>query len=323
MKPGREGWPTPNRNRRGFALLAALWIVVVISGVALRASVWSGTHRVLALRGLESRQAHASAESGVAWARARLDRRLLEPGSALGQRSLDPWSGASTIGDLPVPALTQGGFSVRIHDLGATLNLNRASETAVERLLLALEVDAGRADRLAQSVADWKDVDDSRRARGAEAADYMEVEALPPRNGDFAAVEELGWLRGMDPDLLDRLRPYLSVVGSGRVNLHSAPGPVLLTLPGFGPEATSALLLLRERGERLGSVADLGAELSSTVRERFFDALPDLLTRVTLTTDEVEVVSTGWHEDDGDPVTLHARLVRSSRRAHLVSVAPR
>lgn len=315
--------PSGEGGRKGFALLAALWIVVVTSGVALRASVWSGTHRTLALRGLESRQAHAAAEAGVAWARSRLDRRLAEPATVLGSSSLDPWAGASTIDELPVPPLTRGGFHVRIRDLGAILNLNRASEAEIERLLLALEVDAGRADRLAQAIADWKDVDDARRARGAEAADYMEVEALPPRNGEFASVEELGWVRGMDRELLARLRPHLSVVGSGEINLHSAPRPVLLTLPGFGPEAASALLLLRERGVRLGSVADLGTHLSAQVRDHFFDALPELLPRVTLTTDEVEVVSTGWHGDDGDRVTLHARLVRTSRSAHLAGVDPR
>lgn len=47
------------------------------------------------------------------------------------------------------------------------------------------------------------------------------------QNGPFLSVHELLWVRGMTRDLFDRVAPYITVHGGGRVNINTA-GPMVL-----------------------------------------------------------------------------------------------
>jgi len=139
-------------DRRGFALLAALWLLVAfsIAGLALSAS---GRARRLAAANLsEATTAQAAAAGGLDQLRQRLALRLdMAAGS-----TLDPWHGVDSV--MPdTLALGVERVLVRAHDTGVALNLNRADDEELRRLFIALRVDAGEADRLAQAIADWRD----------------------------------------------------------------------------------------------------------------------------------------------------------------------
>jgi general secretion pathway protein K len=47
------------------------------------------------------------------------------------------------------------------------------------------------------------------------------------QNGPFLSVHELLWIKGMTPDLFDRVVPYITVHGGARVNINTA-GPMVL-----------------------------------------------------------------------------------------------
>lgn len=114
------------------------------------------------------------------------------------------------------------------------IHLNTPPENAhvLERLFERIGgLDAAAATALAQAVMDWKDADATPREGGAES-DYYE--GLNPgytaHNGPFETIDELRLVRGMDDALLERLRPYITVYGHGRVNLNTADPRVIEVL---------------------------------------------------------------------------------------------
>lgn len=305
-------------RRGGFALIAALWLLAAIAFVALDLSLRARDHRRSAANVQEMAVARGAADAGVAHARALLERRLmvsLRSGEADGG---DPWRGLDRL--LPDSvALSGSAYRVALHDAGAALHLNRAGEDELRRLFTALRVDAGAADRIAQAAADWRDTDALRRPRGAERAEYVkEGAAVLPTNLPFRDVAELRHVRGMTDHIFRRVSPYLTVRGSGQVNLSNAPREVLLALPGMTEESVTLLLRMQRAGATLASVTDLGAELSPGARALFERELPRLMARSTTETREVEIRSSGWVNGGRMRPVTEALAVRAGSAVFLV-----
>jgi len=140
----------------------------------------------------------------------------------------------------PAPPIDLGDGTalVSVEDEERKININRlvlANGNAPDeqrlavfrRLLDTLGIDSSLAD----AVVDWTDNDDTPRVGGAESAYYL---GLPypyrAKNDLFDTVEELRLVRGVTPEVLDKLRPYVTVHSSGKVNLNTAPREVLMSL---------------------------------------------------------------------------------------------
>ncbi len=317
-------------NRAGFSLLATLWLVVAIGVVGLEWGLRARDQRRVAMNVVDAAAARAAAESGLAQARARLEHALRRPRSVDlvdPIRSLDPWGSpqflvpdtAGRVGEAVGAGQVGAHWRLAIEDAGTTLDLNRTEEEGLRRLMLALRVDADRADRVAQSIADWRDADDSHRPRGAEREWYETAgRAVFPRNGPFQEIAELRHVRGVSEELYDRIAPYLSVRGAGRVNLLAAPRPVLLALPGIGEEAVRALERRRRERRPLPAIASLGDDLSPAARERFAATLPRLTAMTTTETTAVRVTSVGLVDGSSVRVRADALIVRVRSAVYLV-----
>lgn len=309
-------------QRRGFALVATLWLLVALTSAVLEVSLTARTRRLAAANTLEAVSSRAAARAGLDHARARMATILARSGTLSAalppEARLDPWRDPAEL--LPDSLLLgEARYAVRLRDAGAALHLNRASEDELRRLFLALRVDAGEADRLAQAILDWRDADDLRRARGAERDDYLgESRAELPRNGPFASLDELLAVRGMTAERFAAVRQYLTLLGTGQVNLNAAARPVLLALPGLTEEAVAVLLRRRQGRRPVRSVQELTLELSPPARRAIEAELPRLLSRATFETREVEVESEGWVA--GSPVRVRAEglLVRTNDVVFLV-----
>jgi type II secretory pathway component PulK len=206
-------------------------------------------------------------------------------------------------------AFAEARYSLRLRDTGAALNLNTANaETLRNFFAQGLRVDYADADHLAQAILDWRDEDEIPRIDGGEREQYIDenLPVLPP-NREFAELSELRHVRGMTQELYELASPYLTLIGSGRINVNAAPEPVLLALPGMTPAAAQELIRLRESGYVPRSGNELRALLpymsrGATAAERSqFDRL------TTYATNEVEIISEG--RVDGGPVRVEARVV--------------
>lgn len=299
-------------DRRGFALLAALALLVTIAVVALGIDVTARPRRLAVAGAAERAAALAAATAGVEHARAMLVRFDPEPVGRLTRGPLripDPWGpldgttiGPTTIGD--------ARYRVELVDPYGRLPLNSATEDELRSLMIALRVDSRRADRLAQAIADWRDRDQLRRANGAERADYLRAgRPLLPEDGPFGSVETLRFVIGMTDSIFALVSPYLTVVGDGGINLNAAPRPVLLALPGMTEESVSAILRLRAAGGRIANLELFVDGLPSGPRARLRVGMLQLRNILTLETREMHVISVG--ERPGSPIRVRVDAIIS------------
>jgi general secretion pathway protein K len=310
------------RTRAGFALIAALWLLVALAAIGLQFSLQGRERRLAAGNVLEEVRTRAAAEAGLAHARARLYQRVREAEALQGvvdpRLLADPWGGLDVVLAGPVD-LGDVHYQVTLRDASAALNVNRATEDELRRLLGGLRVDHGRADEIAQSVMDWRDPDDLPRPRGAEMDYYLRRESpVLPRNGPFESLAELIHVRGMTPEILDRVTPYLTLVGTGRVNLNVAEPVVLATLPGMTDETIGVILRHRQQGRRIGNLLELADQLSPGARALLQAELPRLLSATTMESREVEVRVEGWADGGRVRSRLDALLVRSGSTIYVV-----
>ena len=303
------------RGERGFAMVAAAWLLVVLATVALDVSLRAREQRLATANALEEGRARAAALGGLDHARARLVRMLAAapqlPGAAGGPEWIDPWRLVDTVLASEV-ALDGVRYRVRLRDVGARLHVNRATENELRRFFAAQAVDAARADEIAQSMLDWRDPDDFHRARGAEREYYLrQGVAVLPRNAPFASLAELRHVRGMTREVYERAAPHLTLAGTGEVNLSTADRAVLLALPGMTEEAVALLMRERVAGLRASSLFDLLPRLSAGSRQALERAMAELFPRVTHETRAVEARSEGRVEGSPVRVELRALFVRS------------
>lgn len=121
----------------------------------------------------------------------------------------------------------EGSVSLRVEDEAGKLNintiiypngmLNEEAYNAFIRLLKFLELDTSIADR----VADWIDKDSEQRRTNSEEW---------TKNGPFESVDELLLVKGISRADYDKLAPYVTIYGDGRININAAQIPVLVSL---------------------------------------------------------------------------------------------
>jgi type II secretory pathway component PulK len=134
-------------------------------------------------------------------------------------------------------ALGAGRFSYRISDEDSRVNLNRATPDQLHRLLLEAGVPRETRDVIVDSIQDWRDPNDEHRLNGAES-DYYQALPVPYRakNADFDSVEELLLVQGVTPEIFwgatgtGGLVEYLTVAGTGLINVNTASAPILRIL---------------------------------------------------------------------------------------------
>lgn len=254
---------TLSTHRRGMALLAALWLIVAISAVALQFSLAARERRVLGLAAADRGRDIGLVSGALSSMQARMEYALRNgpTGQAanVAVSSADPWFGVDSVfsGSVYIDSMP---VEVIARDLGTMINVNVAQENELRILFGFVLGNASTADRLAQSIMDWRDVDENPRPNGAEAEQYLDDGALMlPTNGPFREVDDLIHVFGMTPDALELLRPYITTHGEtqSRINLNAAPEPVLRALPNMSDAIVAQILSLRSMGQRITSVAQV------------------------------------------------------------------
>jgi len=229
--------------RRGFALLAAVWLMVGIAAIGLEVSWLARSRRLAIANAIEGEQARAAASAGLEQARAHLARALaISRVDALA----DPWryldAGASD-------SVGVARYEFQINDDAAFLDVNVASEAMLARLFVACGADLPSATTAAARIADWRDADQLRRAHGAEREDYLAAAArVLPRDAAVQSVAELDDVLEMPAASWRCVRPRLAVHGAGLVNPNTAPSEVLQALPGVSALVASAIVAARRDG---------------------------------------------------------------------------
>jgi type II secretory pathway component PulK len=222
-------------DRRGFALIAVLWVVAALG--------------MLVSTGL------ANTDMGRAAAQNRSSLR----------RSY--WASQACLSILQAQYLDdiRAELVVDSTDLGRTVWCDALSVDPALRLNPNSVDSAGLALILGDpvmtaSLLDWMDSDDVERPQGAESTWYTSVGRTPPRNGPIRDVRELLLVRGFETASEASLSQFLTTRGEGTLDPNRAPLPVLRA-SGLVPAVKVTELSIRRQQRRFLDAENLATAL--------------------------------------------------------------
>ncbi len=233
---GREVVSSDQLNKQnGIALVIVLWMLALLSIIALAYSGMTRSESQLTGNVARSAKARAVAEAGL-WTAVH---DLLRPPN---ERRFSP-------DGVVVNLLMDNDQEVliSIQDESGKVDLNKASQELLLGLIKSTGLDYEQSLHLVEAILDWRDKDNLQRVNGAETAEYA-ANDLPygAKNGTFNSVEELMLIRGMTQEIFDQVKSGLTVNSmQARVRLSTSPASVLNGLPGMTEDLAAEIIASR------------------------------------------------------------------------------
>jgi general secretion pathway protein K len=235
---------TAASRERGVALVAVLWIAMLLSLIATVMITTGRADRQTARNSADRARLEAIADAGVA-------RAIL---GLLAQQPEQRWEVARPYRF----AFAGADVAVTIQDELGRIDLNAAPDELLQGLLVSNGLSVGAAQAIVDKIADWRDPDNLVRLHGAEAPNYRNAGYVyGPRNGPFPTIDELSLVMGVTPELFARIAPALTIhTGASAVDPTVAPVEVLKALPAVTPDRLDAIL--KERAKLSGNFGTVG-----------------------------------------------------------------
>ncbi len=222
---------------RGIALVLVLWVIALLTVMALGLTAAQRTESTLTANALDGARFRAAADAGIAYAVLHL---LAPPpldlGAAPGGVTGQTQAGAGGQAQEWLPdgsprpwTFAEVPLAISVSNEASRIDLNAADANVLTALLVVLGVADDDAAALADRILDWRDPDDLVGLNGAEDPAYAAA-GLPygAKDGPFTSVEELRQILGVTPDLYARLAPELTVdSGTDQIDQQFASAAVL------------------------------------------------------------------------------------------------
>lgn len=147
-----------------------------------------------------------------------------------------------------------------ILDETGKININTADAKVIARLLEKVaRLNEQRALSLAHCIIDWRDKDSffQHPQYGAEDSDYRNLdEPYEAKDSEFEVKKELLLIIGMDQEIFESIKDFITVYGEDKVNINTAPRQVFLAL-GLSDSLIQKILLFRKGEDQIvGSFDD-------------------------------------------------------------------
>ena len=260
------------QRRDGFILLVVLGVVLVLCALLFGFSQTTRTSLAKADSFYRTEQAWSAAWGGLQIAVATI--------RDVNAVSADPQS-AKLLTSESTFAIGDVNCTVAVTEENGLLNVNRLKGTDghldrrhIDQFLRLIDVvNHEQKDvpsigyGIVPAVIDWVDSDDEitclpfvqRDNTGAENDDYQ-MGTLPRscRNGPVASLDELLGVKGMTPESLGRLRPYLTCGGDGKIDINAAPKTVLQSLSEQIDAALAERIVQQRKLRPFRTLAELG-----------------------------------------------------------------
>jgi len=167
-----------------------------------------------------------------------------------------PWE------NLPV---ADGSVSLRIEDLDAKLDVNRLVTDMgnidvrfKNRFLLLFEnLEITGGEELTDLLIDWLDPDSDPQPQGAENSYYEREKGYSCGNGKLGSLDELLKIKGFTAELVEKIRPHLTVTGGEKINVNTAGAVVLQTLDSEMTAEAAAYIIEYRKDSPFESVTDV------------------------------------------------------------------
>ncbi len=227
--------PAARPRRAGFVLVAMMAITALLAALVAAVSTVSRS-------GLETVRMEVDDLVGDA---------LLRAGLEVAAWQLVTLAEPPRFVDGQLIRLDSGSVTVFVLPTGGWIDLNTSDPALLQAAWKAGGLKQMRERDFADRVVDWRDRDQEKLPRGAEAEDYAEA-GLPfaPANDAFRRVDDLRWVLGIRPADIERLGRFFTVTNvKGTINLFEAPREVLELLPGFDRRVVDRVMRLRAKRE--------------------------------------------------------------------------
>jgi general secretion pathway protein K len=217
---------TRGHPSRGAILVAVLWTIALLSGLAMAAATTFRTFAGVVTVHRDRLSADALFTAGLELAGGMIER----------------------MGEIPLRdvesrlALPGGTVRVRLADEGGLVDAGKAPVELLASLFRSLG--ARDADAIAQRIVAWRTPEGGER--GAAASDEPQ-QAPPEAEWPFSDVRQLARIPGVPPEVVAAAEPFLTVYGNATVNPLTAPAEVIAALPGIDGSRARLFLDTRRR----------------------------------------------------------------------------
>lgn len=138
------------------------------------------------------------------------------------------------------------------------ININTADMVVLKRLFQGLGFEEVQSQELAASIIDWRDEDGELLIPlgSAEESYYSFLKySYHCKNAEFQTLEELLLVRGVTQDVFEKIKNYVTIYGSGKININTASRAVLLAI-GLNEMNTDRVLKFRVGEDTQEATAD-------------------------------------------------------------------
>lgn len=236
----------PRRDERGVALLLALLVLALLVALILEFDGDARREYRDAAAFRDNFKATVLTRAAVQAARAVLQQDLLKD-----KQTGEFYDSLTDLWAFPIQQYTIGDglLSAQIEDEQGKLNLNDLAVSGVpaakkikvlrfKRLFELLQLNPDLVD----AIVDWVDTDDVPEPAGAETLYYQSLRpAYRAANGPFQTVRELKLIKGMTPEIVEKLVRYVTIYpaeGESKVNINTADSLVIQALD---PDVTQSM----------------------------------------------------------------------------------
>jgi type II secretory pathway component PulK len=268
----------------GFALVAVLWLIAILSLAAVTTLRVISFDMQLATAKVHGSRAFHLAEMGIA------------TGSNPAVERNDPLLHR-------LDEANNEEVHVSITSEGARFNINSLvfaeDKTLLRSIFIQWGLDLDSAQALSNAFTDWVDEDDEVALNGAEIEDYEKAGRLnQPFNRPFYNIEEMALVLGMDQ--IESLRPdwrnWFTVWSSGTLDLNEADAELIAVAAEVAPEQASIIPETVRGTDDIRNTEDdvpfqdvtsalsllgIGGETGQMIAQRF--TVEDTTTRITST----------------------------------------
>lgn len=143
-------------------------------------------------------------------------------------------SGSKLLGVDAIPIGSAGiqlgnNIAVKVQDSHSLVSIVSINTDVFKRLVNIAGGEGYKSDSIGDVFIDWIDADDLSRVNGAESMYYRyEDKPYAPRNFIMQYADEVGFLKGMKPEIYKRLEPHLTILPSFGFNPNTADNEVLM-----------------------------------------------------------------------------------------------
>lgn len=321
--------------RRGSVLILALWTLFFLAALAVAVNTRVAGMMRFARFTRNDRVAYDAARAGVDQAMTAL---MTAPSEWDGWMNDEARFRDARLGDgffsVTYPRVFADGSVMPGYGLigeEAKVNVNRAGRDLLTALFRgAGGLDGAAASALALRILDERGDNDAVSTKETEDRHGRGLKDGAVRSvGPFESLHELLLIQGMSPAVFERVRPYATLYGTGKINLNAAARPVLLALAdsaGAGDATTRESLTLklaryRESGRMFKTAGETAIlkdlESFDTVSAQERSVLRAMLGGATVQSTFFSGQAEGWTEERANGTEMDKRR-RTTRRIAFV-----